>query len=76
MAGTVPAGDLPEPDGQSLAVLPDGTAVVGRTGARLSIVGPHGEVRNERHYRLQYRRSTMRMKFTLGTTLKAREMTL
>jgi len=76
MAGTVPAGDLPEPDGQSLVVLPDGTAVVGRTGARLSIVGPHGEVRNERHYRLQYRRSTMRMKFTLGTTLKAREMTL
>jgi hypothetical protein len=76
MAGTVPAGELPEPDGQSLVVLPDGTVVVGRTGARLSIVGPHGEVRNERHYRLQYRRSTMRMKFTLGTTLKAREMTL
>ena len=46
MAGTVPAGELPEPDGQSLVVLPDGTVVVGRTGARLSIVGPHGEVRD------------------------------
>ncbi len=32
MAGTVPAGELPEPDGQSLVVLPDGTVVVGRTG--------------------------------------------
>ncbi|HXW32250.1 MAG TPA: hypothetical protein VEJ21_04090, partial [Acidimicrobiales bacterium] len=33
MSTTVPAGELPEADGQSLAVLPDGTAVVGRTGA-------------------------------------------
>jgi hypothetical protein len=43
---TVPAGELPEPDGQSLAVLPDGTVVVGRTAARLTIVGLHGEVRD------------------------------
>ena len=40
----VPAGELPEPDGQSLAVLPDATVVVGRTGARLTTIGPHGEV--------------------------------
>ena len=32
-------GELPTPDGQSLAVLADGTVVVGRTGARLVIVG-------------------------------------
>ena len=31
-------GELPTPDGQSLAVLADGTVVVGRTGARLVIV--------------------------------------
>jgi hypothetical protein len=46
MGGTVPAGELTEPDGQSLAVLCDGTVVVGRTGARLWTVGPHGEVRD------------------------------
>src|SRR5579864_4616057 len=44
MGDTVPVGELPEPDGQSLAVLPDGTVVVGRTGARLTTVGPGGEV--------------------------------
>lgn len=44
--GTVSAAELAEPDGQSLGVLPDGTVVVGRTGARLSIVGPQGEVRD------------------------------
>jgi hypothetical protein len=33
------AGELPADDGQSLGVLPDGTVVVGRTGARLAIVG-------------------------------------
>jgi hypothetical protein len=32
-------GELPEPDGQSLAVLDDGSVVVGRTGARLALVG-------------------------------------
>jgi len=37
--GTVPVGALTEPDGQSIAVLPDGTVVVGRTGARLITVG-------------------------------------
>ncbi len=46
MASTVPAGELPQPDGQSLAVLPDGTVVVGRTGARLATVGLDGEVRD------------------------------
>jgi hypothetical protein len=35
----VTVGELPAGDGQSLAVLVDGTAVVGRTGARLAIVG-------------------------------------
>ena len=44
MGDTVPAGELPEPDGQSLAVLPDATVVVGRTGARLATIGLHGEV--------------------------------
>jgi hypothetical protein len=44
--GTVPSAELAEPDGQSLAVLPDGTVVVGRTGARLTIVGPRGDVRD------------------------------
>jgi len=43
---TVPAAELPEPDGQSLAVLPDGTVVVGRTGARLATVGLDGQVRD------------------------------
>jgi len=43
---TVPAGELTEPDGQSLAVLADGTVMVGRTGARLTTVGLHGEVRD------------------------------
>ncbi len=32
-------GELPADDGQSLAVLADGTVVVGRTGARLTLVG-------------------------------------
>jgi hypothetical protein len=32
-------GELPADDGQSLAVLADGTVVVGRTGARLVLVG-------------------------------------
>ena len=32
-------GELPDDDGQSLAVLADGTVVVGRTGARLARVG-------------------------------------
>jgi len=32
-------GELPAADGQSVAVLADGTVVVGRTGARLVIVG-------------------------------------
>lgn len=32
-------GELPVSDGQSLAVLADGTVVVGRTGARLAILG-------------------------------------
>ena len=44
MGDTVPAGELPEPDGQSLAVLPDATVVVGRTGARLTTIGLRGEV--------------------------------
>ena len=39
-----PVAQLPEPDGQSLAVLPDGTVVVGRTGARLAAISVHGEV--------------------------------
>jgi hypothetical protein len=43
LGGTVPVAELAEPDGQSLAVLPDGTVVVGRTGARLTLVGLHGE---------------------------------
>jgi hypothetical protein len=36
-------GELPDDDGQSLAVLADGTVVVGRTGARLAIVGAQVE---------------------------------
>jgi hypothetical protein len=36
-------GELPSDDGQSLAVLADGTVVVGRTGARLVIVGAQVE---------------------------------
>ena len=36
-------GELPADDGQSLAVLADGTVVVGRTGARLAIVGTQVE---------------------------------
>ncbi len=36
-------GELPGDDGQSLAVLADGTVVVGRTGARLAIVGAQVE---------------------------------
>src|SRR5438067_2448876 len=39
-----PVAELPEPDGQSLAVLPDATVVVGRTGARLTTIGLRGEV--------------------------------
>ena len=46
LGDAVPAGELPEPDGQSLVVLADGTVAVGRTGARLTIVGVHGEVRD------------------------------
>ncbi len=41
---TVPVGELPLPDGQSLAVLADGIVVVGRTGARLAIVNQAGDV--------------------------------
>src|SRR5438477_11286275 len=44
----VPAGELSEPDGQSLAVLPDATVVAGGTGARLTTIGLHGGV-GERH---------------------------
>jgi hypothetical protein len=36
-------GELPDDDGQSLAVLADGTVVVGRIGARLTIVGSETE---------------------------------
>ncbi|HWC37162.1 MAG TPA: hypothetical protein VG476_01480, partial [Acidimicrobiales bacterium] len=36
-------GELPADDGQSLAVLSDDTVVVGRTSARLAIVGAHVE---------------------------------
>src|SRR5437588_9693974 len=36
-------GELPADDGQSLAVLADGTVVVGRTGARLAILGAQVE---------------------------------
>jgi hypothetical protein len=39
----VTVGTLPVDDGQSLAVLADGTVVVGRTGARLAIVGAQVE---------------------------------
>src|SRR3954447_11306154 len=40
----VVVGELPEPDGQSLAVLADGTVAVGRTGARLVIVNGDGSI--------------------------------
>jgi hypothetical protein len=43
---TVPVGELAEPDGQSLAVHPDQTVVVGRTGARLTTIGLDGEARD------------------------------
>jgi hypothetical protein len=36
-------GELPAADGQSLAVLADGTVVVGRTGARLAIAGARAQ---------------------------------
>lgn len=39
----VTVGELPADDGQSLAVLADGTVVVGRTGARLAIVGAQAQ---------------------------------
>ena len=42
-AGVVTVGELPADDGQSLAVLADGTVVVGRRGARLAIVGAEVE---------------------------------
>jgi hypothetical protein len=42
-AEVMTVGELPTDDGQSLAVLADGTVVVGRTGARLVIVGAHVE---------------------------------
>ena len=45
-AAAVPAGELPEPDGQSLAVLADGTVVVGRAGARLTTVALDSGVRD------------------------------
>jgi hypothetical protein len=41
--GVVTVGELPADDGQSLAVLADGTVVAGRTGARLAIVGARVE---------------------------------
>jgi hypothetical protein len=44
--GPVVMGELPEPDGQSLTVLADGTVAVGRTGARLAIVNTDGRVVN------------------------------
>lgn len=44
--GIEPVGELPEPDGQSLSVLADGTIAVGRTGARVVTLGPNGEVRD------------------------------
>ncbi len=39
----VTVGELPTDDGQTLGVLADGTVVVGRTGARLAIVGAQPE---------------------------------
>ena len=39
----ITVGELPADDGQSLAVLADENVVVGRTGARLAIVGPEVE---------------------------------
>jgi hypothetical protein len=36
---TTTVGELPADDGQSVAVLADGTVMVGRTGARLAVVG-------------------------------------
>ena len=42
-AEVMTVGELPADDGQSLAVLADGTVVVGRTGARLAIVGAQVE---------------------------------
>ncbi len=44
MRETIPHGELPEADGQSVAMLPDGTVVVGRTGARLSALNLRGGV--------------------------------
>lgn len=38
----VQVGELAAPDGQSLAVLPDSTVAVGRSGARLTTLGPDG----------------------------------
>jgi hypothetical protein len=46
VGNAVPVGELPQADGQSLAALPDGTVVVGRTGARLTSVDPHGGLRD------------------------------
>lgn len=42
----VQVGELSAPDGQSVAVLPDSTVVVGRTGARLTTLGAGGEVQD------------------------------
>lgn len=42
--GEVSVGELPRSDGQSLVVLRDGTVAVGRTDARLTTFGRHGEV--------------------------------
>jgi hypothetical protein len=41
---TIAVGTLPADDGQSLAVLADGTVVVGRTGARLAFVSAQVEL--------------------------------
>src|ERR1700730_9363201 len=41
--GVMTVGELPADDGQSLAVLADGTVFVGRTGARLAAVGAQVE---------------------------------
>jgi hypothetical protein len=45
-AEPLPLAELPEPDGQSLAVLPDSTVVVGRTSARLTTIDLDGKVQD------------------------------
>ena len=44
-SGVVALGELPVGDGQSVALLADGSVAVGRTGARLAVVGADGTVR-------------------------------